>query len=115
MLPEEVRAIALLLPHVVEGAHMGNPDFRVGGKIFATLWTQEDRVVVKLTPELQEIMVEAEPEIFDPIPGSWGRRGFTNVDLNAVDEETLRSALLAAWQTVAPAGLVAAYEPALIK
>jgi hypothetical protein len=52
MLPEDVRAIAMLLPEVVEGAHMGNPDFRVSGRIFATLWTEEDRVVVKLTPEM---------------------------------------------------------------
>lgn len=112
MLPEDVRAIALLLPEVVEGAHMHKPDFRVGGRIFATLWTDEDRVVVRLTPDLQAMMVEAEPEIFEPVPGGWGARGWTNVELTEIDEETLRSALLAAWRCVAPAGLVAAYEPA---
>ena len=111
LLPEDVRGLALLLPEVVEGAHMGNPDFRVGGKIFATLWNEEDRVVVRLTPELQVMMTEAEPSVFEPIPGSWGRRGWTNLDLIEADEETLRSALLAAWMNVAPPGLLAAYAP----
>ena len=112
MLPDDVRALALLLPDVVEGAHMGHPDFRVGGKIFATLWRDEERVVVKLTPELQAVLTEAEPNIFEPISGSWGRRGWTNVDLAEADEETLRGALMNAWRTVAPPGLVAEYAVA---
>lgn len=110
--PDDVRALALMLPEVVEGAHMGNADFRVGRRIFATLWTEEERVVVKLLPEAQAVMVEAEPDVFEPIPGSWGRRGWTNVDLNAADEEALRSALLAAWRTVAPPGLEDRFRPA---
>ncbi len=109
MLPNDVRALALLLPEVIEGAHMGHPDFRVGGKIFATLWIDQDRVVVKLTPEVQAVLIEAEPSVFEPISGSWGRRGWTNVDLAEAYEETLRSALLAAWRTVAPPGLIAEY------
>ena len=112
ILPDAVRALALLLPEVIEGAHMGHPDFRVGGKIFATLWIDEDRVVVKLTPEVQAVLTEAEPNVFEPIAGSWGRRGWTNVDLVEADEETLRSALMAAWRTVAPPGLVAEYAVA---
>ena len=112
ILPDAVRALALLLPEVIEGAHMGHPDFRVGGKIFATLWIDEDRVVVKLTPEVQAVLTEAEPSVFEPISGSWGRRGWTNVDLVEADEETLRSALMAAWRTVAPPGLVAEYAVA---
>lgn len=109
MLPDDVRALVLLLPEVIEGAHMGLPDFRVGGKIFATLWVDEHRVVVKLTPEVQAVLTEAEPSVFEPISGSWGRRGWTNVDLVEADDETLRSALLAAWKAVAPPGLVAKY------
>jgi hypothetical protein len=111
VLPDDVRALALLLPEVVEGAHMGHPDFRVGGKIFATLWTDEERVVVRLTPETQAVMTEAEPSVFEPIEGSWGKRGWTNLDLIEADEETLRSALLAAWTAVAPTALVAEYAP----
>ena len=112
ILPDAVRALALLLPEVIEGAHMGHPDFRVGGKIFATLWIDEDRVVVKLTPEVQAVLTEAEPTVFEPIAGSWGRRGWTNVDLVEADEEPLRGALMAAWRTVAPPGLVAEYAVA---
>ena len=110
MLPEDVRALALMLPQVSEGAHMGHPDFRVGGKIFATLWPDEDRAVVKLSPEMQAVMVEAEPEVFEPVPGSWGRRGSTRISLPDVDEPTLRSALVAAWRTVAPPRLVSQYD-----
>lgn len=112
MLPDDVRALALMLPEASIGAHMGKPDFRVHGRIFATLWTEEDRVVVKLTPEIQAAMTEAEPDVFEAIPGSWGKRGWTNVDLNTADAETVRSALLAAWETVAPAELVAEFRPA---
>ncbi|WP_375461073.1 MmcQ/YjbR family DNA-binding protein [uncultured Enterovirga sp.] len=111
MLPDDVRALARLLPEVIEGAHRGHPDFRVGGKILATLWTEEDRVVVKLTPEWQALMTEAQPDVFEPIAGSWDARGWTNVDLNSADEDTLRHALLSAWRTVAPRRLVAAFEP----
>jgi hypothetical protein len=110
VLLDDVRALALMLPEVSEGAHMGHPDFRVGGKIFATLWPDEERAVVKLSPEMQAVMVEAEPEMFEPVPGSWGRRGSTRINLPNVDERTLRSALLAAWRTVAPAQLVAQYD-----
>lgn len=110
MLPDDVRALALMLPEVSEGAHMGHPDFRVGGKIFVTVWPDEERAVVKLSPEMQAVMVEAEPDVFEPVPGSWGRRGSTRISLPDVDEPTLRSALLAAWRTVAPPRLVARYD-----
>jgi hypothetical protein len=63
VLLDDVRALALMLPEVSEAAHMGHPDFRVGGKIFATLWPDEERAVVKLSPEMQAVMVEAKPEI----------------------------------------------------
>ena len=58
MHPDEFRAIALLLPGAEAGAHMGHPDFRIFGKVFATLWPDEDRAVVKLTPEEQEIRTD---------------------------------------------------------
>ena len=98
-----------MLPEVVEGAHQGHPDFRVGGRIFATLWTDEDRVVMKLTPELQAEMVEGRPDEFEPVPSAWGTRGWTSVDLYGVEEEVLRGALLAAWKIVAPPGLLARF------
>jgi hypothetical protein len=89
---------------------MGHPDFRVGGKIFLTLWPDDEWAVVKLSPEMQAVMVQAEPDVFEPVPGSWGRRGSTRISLPDVDEQTLRSALLAAWRTVAPRRLVARYD-----
>ncbi|MEA1830807.1 MmcQ/YjbR family DNA-binding protein [Methylobacterium durans] len=101
-----------MLPGTIAGAHMGNPDFRVGGRIYATLWVEEERIVLRLVPEQQALLIEAEPDLFAPVPGAWGRRGWTNLDLPEADEETLRGALLAAWQATAPPDLVAAQEPA---
>lgn len=108
-LPEDVRALAPMLPEASEGAHRGNPDFRVGGRVFATLWIDEARLVLRLTPEAQAAVIEAEPEAFDPVPGAWGTRGWTSLDLDACEEETLRSALLRAWHCTAPPGLIARY------
>jgi len=105
MRPDDVRALALMLPDVSEGAHQGHPDFRIGGRIFATLWVEEERVVLKLTPADQARLLAQAPDLFTPIEGAWGRRGWTNLDLWDADEATLRDGLLAAWRTVAPAAL----------
>ncbi|GJD46098.1 hypothetical protein AFCDBAGC_3978 [Methylobacterium cerastii] len=110
MLPDDVRALALMLPEAIPGAHKGNPDFRVGGRVFATLWTEEDRLVLRLSPEDQARLLEADPDLFSAIDGAWGRRGWTNLDLDACEEELLRDALLAAWRATAPAGLVSTYD-----
>jgi len=99
MTPAGFRRIALSLPDAVEGGHMGHADFRVGGKVFATLgWPDKAWGVVKLTPELQDTMVSAEPNMFEPVNGAWGKQGNTKVRLAEVDEKTLRSALTSAWQ-----------------
>jgi hypothetical protein len=110
--PEDVRILALMLPETVAGAHSGNPDFRIGGRVFATLWVEEDRVVLRLAPEDQATLSAAEPDLFTPLDGAWGRRGWTNLDLDLCPEETLRTALVAAWRRTAPPELVAAYDPA---
>jgi hypothetical protein len=100
------RRVALGLPGVVEGAHRGHADFRVGKRIFATLGYPDDGWgMVKLTPEQQSVLVEAEPEIFRPVPGGWGKSGSTNVRLAKADAVTLRSALTMAWQNIAPQSL----------
>jgi hypothetical protein len=97
------RRVALGLPEVVEGAHQGHADFRVGKRIFATLgYPDDDWGMVKLTPEQQSVLVEAEPEIFRPVPRGWGRQGNTNVRLAKADPVTLQSALTMAWQNIAP-------------
>jgi hypothetical protein len=97
------RRIALSLPDAIEGSHQGHADFRVGKRIFATLgYPDNDWGMVKLTPEQQSVVVEAEPGIFRPVPGGWGKGGSTNVRLAKADATTLRSALTMAWQNVAP-------------
>jgi hypothetical protein len=97
------RKIALTLPGAVEGAHQGTADFRIGKRIFATIgYPDDDWGMVKLTPEQQTVLVEAEPEIFRPVPGGWGKHGNTNVRLAKADAKTLRSALTMAWKNVAP-------------
>lgn len=84
---------------------MGHPDFRVRGKIFATLWPDHEWGVVILSPEEQARVVRTMPDVFVPVKGGWGRRGSTQVRLDRVEESTLCSALVAAWQRVAPKGL----------
>jgi hypothetical protein len=97
------RRVALALPDAVESAHHGKADFRVGKRIFATLGhPDENWGTVKLTVEQQSVLVEAEPDIFRPVPGGWGKQGYTNVLLAKADAATLKSALTMAWENVAP-------------
>lgn len=97
------RRAALALPGATEGAHQRTADFRVGKRIFATLGYPDDAWgTLKLTPEQQTMLVDAEPEIFRPVPGGWGRQGSTNVLLAKADAKTLKSALTMAWQNIAP-------------
>jgi hypothetical protein len=105
---EEYRCNALSLPEASEGAHMNHPDFRVRGKVFATLWPDQNRGVLMLTPEQQAAVTEANSEVFAPVPDGWGRRGATSVHLEIADEATIRSALLMAWRNMAPRSLSAA-------
>jgi hypothetical protein len=94
----DFRRLALRLEGAVEGSHMGSPDFRVGGRIFATLASQNQGYGnLMLTPELQAEFVEAQPEIFVPIAGGWGRMGATHIQLARADEAILSGALHAAW------------------
>jgi hypothetical protein len=94
------------MPEAVESSHMNHPDFRVLGKIFATLGPDEVWGMVKLTPEQQRRFVRQEPEMFAPVRGGWGRRGATTVELEAATEDAARSALVAAWRNVAPKRLL---------
>ena len=104
---EEFRRIALSPPETVERAHMNHPDFRVCGKIFATLGYPDKRWgMVRLTLKDQYILMRAEPKVFVPAKGAWGRQGATCVLLKAVKKTTLRKALSAAWRATAPRSLV---------
>lgn len=95
----DFRRIALSLEGTVESSHMGSPDFRVGGRIFATL-ASIDRGYgnLMLTPEQQAAFVEDLPEVFVTIAGGWGRKGMTHILLAAADEDVLTGALQTAWK-----------------
>jgi hypothetical protein len=105
MTVDDFRDLALSLPEATESAHMGHPDFRVRGKIFATIWPDEAWGMVKLTPDQQAAFVQAEPTIFSAVKGGWGRRGATQVLLESATSMTVQNALLTAWRNVAPKAL----------
>jgi hypothetical protein len=95
----DFRRIALSFEGAEEGSHMGSADFRVGGKIFATLASERQGYGnLKLTSEQQEEFVRELPEVFLPIPGGWGRMGMTHIRLAKASEEVLAGALGAAWR-----------------
>ena len=95
------RRIALGMKEANEGSHMGHPDFRAHGRIFATLKPGLKSGMVVLTPEQQEVFVREHPGVFAPENGAWGRPGCTGLLLAAVDEETAGEALTLAWQNSA--------------
>ncbi len=99
MKPAEFRRLALSLEGAEEGSHFGAVDFRVGGRIFATLASvKQGYGNLMLTPEQQAAFVAEQPEMFLPIAGGWGRNGATHVRLANVTEDVLEGALRAAWR-----------------
>jgi hypothetical protein len=99
---DQFRKMALEIPKAVEQSHMNHPDFRVAGKIFASLGVpDEDWGMVKLTPEQQRTFIEKAPKIFKPSSGAWGRQGYTNVYLAAAKATIVRNALDTAAKNVA--------------
>ena len=103
MTADDFRKIALSFPEANESAHMDHPDFRVRGKIFATLgYPDKDWAVVKLTTEEQKSFVREEPAVFQAVKGNWGVRGATNVHLPTASTTAVREAVAAAWRNVAP-------------
>jgi hypothetical protein len=99
MTAKDFRRIALSLEGAEEGSHMGSPDFRVGGHIFATLASEKQGYGnLMITPEMQGAFIEDQPEVFLPIAGGWGRMGMTHIILARADEEVLTGALRSAWK-----------------
>jgi hypothetical protein len=108
MTPSAFRRIALSLAGVEEREHMGHPDFRVGGKIFATLGYPDDRFgTVMVSPEDQSILMRKYPKAFMPASGAWGRSGSTSVELRRAPIGAVRIAIEAAWERRAPKAKVA--------
>ena len=103
MTPNEFRELALSFPEAIESAHMRHPDFRVGGKIFATLgYPDEGSAMVKLSPDHQKEFVRTSPGLFRPVKGAWGRQGATSIYLRMATIDIVREALTAAWRNTAP-------------
>ena len=95
----DFRRIALSLEGAEESSHMGAPDFRVGGRIFATLASESEGYGnLMLTPEQQAEFVQEQPDMFVPIAGGWGRMGMTHIRLAATNEDVLTGALRTAWK-----------------
>ena len=101
MTPDRFRRLALGLAGTEERAHHHHPDFRIEGKLFATLgYPDATRAMVKLTPEQQAEFVHDHPTVFTPVNGAWGRQGCTSVFLPRATNSVLQPALQAAWQNV---------------
>ena len=98
------RRIALGMAGAIESAHMGHPDFRANGRIFATLRGDGQHGMVKLTPDEQARFVRDHPDVFTPESGAWGRQGCTRVRLDAADEETIGEAMTLAWRATTVSG-----------
>lgn len=107
MTPAEFRRLALGFPEAEESAHMNHPDFRVAGKIFATLgYPDKDHGMVILPAEEQARFLRGHPKAFAPAKGAWGKRGSTTVLLDYVDRATVKCALEIAWRNKAPTRLI---------
>jgi hypothetical protein len=107
MTPTEFRRLALSMPEAMESAHMEHPDFRVGGKIFATIgYPNQQYGMVVLTPEEQKGFIKSDPAAFTAAKGAWGLRGSTCVHLEAVGMSALRRAMELAWRGKAPKRLI---------
>lgn len=107
----EFRKLALDLPEAIEGQHLGHADFRLGNRIFASLSPPgEGWAMVNLPPDLQTTFMKTETDVYEPIAGAWGRRGFTKVILANASEPSIQQALRAAWLKVAPNRLVQKHQ-----
>ena len=101
----DVRRIALSMPEAVEAPHFEATSFRVNGKIFCTLGEAGERAVLKFDPEDQHNLISDDPDVLTPIPGAWGRRGWTQVSFSRLDEARLEGLIRLSWATVAPNAL----------
>ena len=100
MTAEDFRALALDLPGAVEQSHMGHPDFRANGRIFATLHGDDEWGMVKVEPAEQQALMADHPDVFVPSAGAWGRQGCTNVRLAKASRASVRAAMTLAWELV---------------
>ena len=105
------RQLALSLPEVEEKSHFNQPDFRVKGKIFAVLHAERNEIMVKLSATDQSVFCSFDKTIIYPVPGGWGKKGATLINLKKIRKAMLLDALTTAWKTVAPSKYVTMYFP----
>lgn len=110
----QFRKLAMAFPEVEEKSHFEQPDFRVRNKIFAGLSRDHEQANLKLTPELQAMVLSAEPDVFVPAAGAWGRSGWTHIVLAKAELPGLRELLAESYQLVAPKSLTKA-RPGLLE
>ena len=101
----------LALTEVEEKSHFNQPDFRVKGKIFAVLHAERNEIMVKLSIVDQSVFCAIDKSVIYPVPGGWGRKGATLINLKKVRRGIFMDALITAWKTTAPVKLVAKYYP----
>ncbi len=100
MTADDFREIVLALDGAAEGAHMGHPDFRANGRIFASLHSDDRFGMVKLTPGEQAVLLREHPKTFEPSAGAWGRQGCTNVVLAKASRPAVRAAVKLAFAAI---------------
>lgn len=110
MTPAAFLKLALSLPEAEAGAHMGHSDIRVAGKIFCSPADRPgEQAYLKLTPDQQQMLCAAEPDVFVPVKGGWGLKGATYIRVRNADAATARSALWMAWRNAASKTLLKAH------
>ena len=106
MKTDDFRELALALPEVTEESHMGQPDFRIRKKIFATL-NDATKATLRLNSEVQRSLMKISPDAYEPAAGKWGERGWTSVNLKQARKRDVKEALSFAWRQIAPKKLMA--------
>ena len=109
---ENFRKMALLLPEATESLHFEKPSFRIKDKIFSTLYVNDKKAMLKLSLIEQSVFSDIDRTIIYPVPGGWGRQGYTFVELAKVKTAILKEALECAWRNTASRTLIKQYFPA---
>jgi hypothetical protein len=106
---QQARQLTLSLPEAEEKSHFQRPDFRIKNKVFATLHEDKQAMVVKFNLIDQSVFCSFDKTVIYPVPGGWGRQGWTFINLKKIKKEMLKDALTTAWKTIAPPKLAEKY------
>jgi hypothetical protein len=103
------RKMSLSLPEVSESLHFEKPSFRIKNKILATLHVADKKVVLKLSLVEQSVFADTDRSAIYPVPGGWGKQGYSFVELSKIKKTILKEALECAWKNTAPASFLKKY------